>query len=191
MQKVLGDDPKFFETLAKSQSPGTLWIGCADSRVPETTILDSKPGDIFVHRNIANVVKADDLSSGSVIEYGVGNLKVKRIIICGHTRCGGAIAALGDADLGKTLNAWLAPLRELRRRHQAELNKLATEDEKALKLAELNVLRGLDVLRNNPIVQEAMHERGLTIHGTIFNLGSGELRALEDKKDAPKLWSPS
>ena len=89
-----------------------LWIGCADSRVPETTICRCQPGDIFVHRNIANCVHADDISAASVVEYAVTHLKVRKVVVCGHTKCGGANAALSDADLGTTLNTWLHPVRE-------------------------------------------------------------------------------
>ncbi len=179
MQRVVDEDPYFFETLAKGQSPETLWMGCADSRVPETTVLDAKPGDIFVHRNIANVIHSDDLNAGSVIEYAVAHLKVKRIIICGHTKCGGAIAALGDADLGETLNAWLGPLREIRRKHQSELDGLGSDDERAVRLAELNVLNSLEVLQQKETVKKAMTERGLSVHGALFHLASGELQTLE------------
>jgi carbonic anhydrase len=105
-------DPNAFVDLAKGQAPEILWIGCADSRVPETTVCHCKPGDIFVHRNIANTVHANDLNSASVVEYAVAHLKVKKVVVCGHTKCGGAAAALGDADLGETLNTWLHPVRE-------------------------------------------------------------------------------
>jgi carbonic anhydrase len=105
-------DPNTFSDLAKGQAPEILWIGCADSRVPETTVCNCKPGDIFVHRNIANTVHGNDLNSASVVEYAVAHLKVKKVVVCGHTKCGGAAAALGDADLGITLNTWLHPVRE-------------------------------------------------------------------------------
>lgn len=105
-------DPNTFSDLAKGQAPEILWIGCADSRVPETTVCNCKPGDIFVHRNIANTVHGGDLNSASVVEYAVAHLKVKKVVVCGHTKCGGAAAALGDADLGQTLNTWLHPVRE-------------------------------------------------------------------------------
>jgi carbonic anhydrase len=98
--------------LAQGQAPEILWIGCADSRIPETTVCHCKPGEIFVHRNIANTVHADDLSAASVVEYAVVHLKVKKVVVCGHTKCGGANAALSDVDLGVTLNAWLLPVRE-------------------------------------------------------------------------------
>jgi carbonic anhydrase len=111
-RKTSERDPNAFSELRKGQAPEVLWIGCADSRVPETTVCNCKPGEIFVHRNIANCVHADDISSASVVEYAITHLKVKKVVVCGHTQCGGANAALGDTDLGQTLNTWLHPVRE-------------------------------------------------------------------------------
>jgi hypothetical protein len=111
-QHTTAADPNAFVDLAKGQAPEILWLGCSDSRLSESTICQCKPGDIFVHRNIANTVHADDINSASVVEYAVAHLKVKKVVVCGHTKCGGATAALGDADLGQTLNTWLHPVRE-------------------------------------------------------------------------------
>lgn len=111
-RKKTEEDPAHFEELSKGQSPEVLWIGCADSRVPETTVCECKPGDIFVHRNIANCVHRDDINVASVVEYAVTHLKVQKVVVCGHTRCGGAVASLGDGDLGETLNTWLHATRE-------------------------------------------------------------------------------
>jgi carbonic anhydrase len=111
-QRTAEKDPNAFTALAAGQAPEILWIGCADSRVPETTVCHCKPGEIFVHRNIANTVHPNDLNAASVVEYAVTHLKVKKVVVCGHTKCGGAVASLGDADLGETLNAWLQPVRE-------------------------------------------------------------------------------
>jgi len=177
-QKTTSSDPQFFPTLAKGQAPEILWIGCADSRVPETTVCDCKPGDLFVHRNVANILHADDINSLSVIDYAVGVLKVKKIMVCGHTKCGGAIASLSDNDLGETLNKWVAPLRAIRKEHQAELDALEDEDARAVLLAELNVKACLETLKKNSTVISAMEERGLTLHGAIYDLGEGELRML-------------
>jgi carbonic anhydrase len=173
-------EPELLERNAKGQTPEVLWLGCADSRIPETTVCDCKPGDIFVHRNIANIIIPNDLSSSSVIEYAVGFVKVKRVMVCGHTSCGGANAAMGDDDLGDTLNTWLAPMRELRKKHAAELEKLATPDEKANRLAELNVHMSIQTLKKNPIIQTAIKERGLTLHGLIYDIPAGELQVLEE-----------
>jgi carbonic anhydrase len=110
--KQTAKNPDAFAILSKGQTPQILWIGCADSRIPETTICHCKPGDIFVHRNIANTIHADDYNAASVVEYAVTHLKVDKVVICGHTKCGGAMASLTDTDLGETLNRWLHPLRE-------------------------------------------------------------------------------
>jgi carbonic anhydrase len=181
-QRLALREPELLQRTAKGQTPEVLWLGCSDSRVPETTISDCKPGDIFVHRNIANVLTSKDISSASVIEYAVGHVKVKRVVVCGHTKCGGANAAMGDADLGDTLNAWLEPVRKLRRKHKEELDKLPNADAKANRLAELNVHQSLEVLRQNPIVQKAINDRGLTLHGVIYDIPAGELLVLEDGK---------
>jgi len=173
-------EPELFSKLGKGQSPEVLWLGCADSRIPETTICDCKPGDIFVHRNIANVIGSNDLNSASVIEFAVGFLKVQRIIVCGHTKCGGANAALGDADLGETLNTWLAPVRELRKKHKAELEALPDQEAQANRLAELNVFKSIETVNSYKVVQDAMRERGLTVHPVIYDIPQGELRVLDD-----------
>jgi hypothetical protein len=111
-QHTTAKDPNAFVDLAKGQAPEILWLGCSDSRLSESTICQCQPGDIFVHRNIANTMHANDINSASVVEYAVTHLKVKKVVVCGHTKCGGATAALGDADLGQTLNTWLHPVRE-------------------------------------------------------------------------------
>lgn len=177
-------DGDLLAKTAKGQAPETLWLGCSDSRVPETTLCECKPGDIFVHRNIANVVTTKDPSSAAVVAFAVGVLKVQRIVVCGHTKCGGANASLSDDDLGDALNEWLAPMRELRKKHKAELEKLADTDAKSTRLAELNVLNSLDALKQNEVVQKAIKERGLTLHGVIYDVPKAELRelAIEETK---------
>lgn len=185
-----------FMILSQGQSPQILWIGCADSRIPETTVCHCKPGDMFVHRNIANIIRPDDDNAASVVEYAVTHLKVNKVVVCGHTRCGGAIASLTDVDLGETLNRWLQPLRQyvqnpyqkfvqathltkkrLRRRHSAELDTL-DDEMRAARVAELNVHQSIDVLEQHPAIKRAMLERGLTTHGLIYNLATGRLKAL-------------
>ncbi|KAF2197045.1 hypothetical protein GQ43DRAFT_475790 [Delitschia confertaspora ATCC 74209] len=182
-------DPSVFTVLAAGQSPEILWIGCADSRVPETTICSCSPGDIFVHRNIANCVNPGDLSVAAVVEYAVVHLKVKKIVVCGHTGCGGAAAALGDGDLGGVLNEWLGPLRELRRKSGAVLERVE-EKEKGTVLAELNVKRGVDALRAMDNVKKAEKERGLEVHGVMFDLASGCLKLVDEVKGGNGLWTP-
>ncbi|PYH77034.1 carbonic anhydrase [Aspergillus uvarum CBS 121591] len=175
--KIAKEDPQLFPTLAVGQQPEILWIGCSDSRCPETTLLGLKPGDVFVHRNIANVLHASDLSSSAVIEYAVKHLRVKHVVVCGHTSCGGVAAALGNKQLG-ILDPWLMPLRQLREQHLSLLNSLPT-DEANLKLVELNVQEGVKTLKQKSVVLDAIQERGLRVHGLIYDVGSGVLRELD------------
>ncbi|PLN85213.1 carbonic anhydrase [Aspergillus taichungensis] len=169
--------PDLFPTLAAGQQPEILWIGCSDSRCPETTMLGLKPGDVFVHRNIANVLHVADLSSSAVIEYAVRHLRVRHVVICGHTSCGGVAAAMGNKQLG-ILDPWLMPLRQLREQHLATLQALSSEDA-MLRLAELNVQEGLRLLRQKNVVLEAVEQRGLQLHGLIYDVGSGVLRPMD------------
>jgi carbonic anhydrase len=170
-------DPELFESMSKGQSPQILWIGCADSRCPETTILGLNPGEIFCHRNIANILVNTDINSLSVIQFAVQYLKVKHIIVCGHTSCGGIAAALGNKKLG-LIDTWLMPLRTLRQENLELLNTL-DEKEQGLKLVELNVRAGVKCLLANPVVIDAMDERGLDVHGLIYDVGTGEMREIE------------
>jgi carbonic anhydrase len=175
--KTAKENPSLFPTLASGQHPEILWIGCADSRCPETTILGLQPGDVFVHRNIANIVQTSDLNSSAVIEYAVVYLKVKHIVLCGHTSCGGVAAALANKKLG-LIDTWLMPLRKLRQENLEMLQTMSSE-EGALKIVELNVLQGVRTLQENHVVLDAIQERGLKLHGLVYNVGSGELRELE------------
>lgn len=174
-------NPALFERLGKGQSPQILWIGCADSRCPETTILGLQPGDLFVHRNIANILTPTDLNSLSVIQYAVEYLRVKHIIVCGHTSCGGIAAALGNKKLG-LIDTWLMPLRKLRRDNLDLLGSL-DDKEQSLKMVELNVRSSVNVLEENPVVLDAMTERGLRVHGLIYDVGTGELKELDIEVD--------
>ncbi|ORY12846.1 carbonic anhydrase [Clohesyomyces aquaticus] len=186
-------DPKYFSKLSEGQWPDILWIGCADSRVPETTICNCKPGEIFVHRNIANCVHPHDVNTSAVVQYSVGVVKVKKVVVCGHTMCGGANHSLTDDDLGETLNTWLHPMRELRRKHKSELDALPDNNARSARVAELNVQSSLNVLREHPAIKQAVNERGLTLHGMIFDITSGQLRLLDEggSKKSNGLWSPN
>jgi carbonic anhydrase len=179
--RVASEKPDFFPKLAGGQSPEILWIGCSDSRCPETTILDLQPGDVFVHRNIANIVHATDLSANAVIEYAVKYLKVKHVVVCGHTSCGGVAAALGNQKLG-LIDTWLLPLRTLRKENLKMLESLPAP-EAALKLVELNVMHGVKTLKENSNILDAMAERDLQVHGLIYDIGKGELSELEIQED--------
>ncbi|CAG8307122.1 unnamed protein product [Penicillium salamii] len=171
------DHPELFPTLANGQKPQILWIGCSDSRCPETTFLGLHPGDVFVHRNIANVMHPGDLSSSAVIEYAVQYLRVSHVVVCGHTACGGVAAAMGNKNLG-ILDPWLLPLRQLRERNLELLSNM-TPDKAAMKLAELNVREGLNVVKQKGVVLNAIQERGLQLHGLIYDVGSGVLSELD------------
>jgi len=168
-------NPTFFEKLAAGQSPSILWLGCSDSRVPETTLLGLQPGDVFVHRNIANIISPTDINSSAVIEYAVVHLKVSHIVLCGHTRCGGAAGALGDSRIGGVLDAWLTPLKALRREHREELEGIKDPTERQTRMAELGVERGVQNLLSNYVVEDAIKDRGLTVHGVIFDVACGKL----------------
>ncbi|KAL8948782.1 MAG: hypothetical protein Q9222_005061 [Ikaeria aurantiellina] len=174
------NNPDMHAKNAKGQTPPILWLGCSDSRCPETTLLDAQPGDIFVHRNIANVIHPHDISSNAVIYYAVNALKVAHIVVCGHTSCGGVAAALGSSRIGGVMDAWLTPLRELRSGLQAS-GKLDGKDdkEKSLILVQENVKRGVDVVRMNAEVVTAMEERSLSVHGVVYDVGTGKLSELD------------
>lgn len=156
----------------------TVWIGCSDSRVPETTLLGLQPGDVFVHRNIANVVSPTDISISAVVEYAVKHLKVSHIVLCGHTSCGGAAAALGDSQVGGVLDTWLTPLKAVRKANLAELDGIKDTGKRGVRLAELNVERGVETLLSMFVVEEAVKERGLKVHGVLYDIGCGRIRDL-------------
>ncbi|KIH94189.1 carbonic anhydrase [Sporothrix brasiliensis 5110] len=171
-------NPSFFPNLASGQSPKFLWLGCSDSRCPETTILGLQPGDVFVHRNIANIISPTDINTSAVIEYAVVHLKVKYIVLCGHSSCGGSVAALSDSRVGGVLDTWLTPLKALRAAHSEELAAIRDDKVRAVRMAELNVEAGVKVLLANVVIQEAIKERGLEVHGCLFDLPSGRVRDL-------------
>ncbi|KAI7565451.1 carbonic anhydrase [Hortaea werneckii] len=176
------NDPDFFPTCAQGQAPRILWLGCSDSRAPETTLLGLKPGDVFTHRNIANIISPTDLSLLSVVEFSVFHLKVQHIVVCGHTSCGGVAGSMANGKLGGPLDIWLQPMRALREKHAAELAKLDGA-EKMNHMAKLNVSAGVDVLKRIPTVIDAMRERGLEVHGVLYHLASGKLEEVECKED--------
>jgi carbonic anhydrase len=155
-----------------------VWIGCSDSRVPETTLLGLQPGDVFVHRNIANVVSPTDISISAVVEYAVKHVKVSHIVLCGHTCCGGAAAALGDSQVGGVLDTWLTPLKAVRKANLAELDGIKDVGKRGIRLAELNVERGVETLLSMFTVEEAIRERGLKVHGVLYDIGCGKIRDL-------------
>lgn len=174
IQDKLEVDSNYFENLGKGQTPELLYIGCSDSRVSTEELMGAKPGEVFVHRNIANMVISIDLNAMSVINYAVDFLKVKHIIVCGHYACGGVKAAMQSVDLG-LLNPWLRNIRDVYRIHKNELNHISDEEKKYDRLVELNVQEQCVNLIKTAAVQKAVRERGLTVHGWVFDVHTGKI----------------
>lgn len=172
-------DPDFFARLADRQSPQILWIGCSDSRVPANQIIDLDPGEVFVHRNIANVVVHSDFNCLSVLEFAVEVLKVEHVIVCGHYGCGGVKAAGENHHLG-LIDNWLRHIRDVRQKHDSLLSAIAGDAERTNRLCELNVIEQVRNICHTTVVQEAW-ERGqtLSIHGWIYAVENGLLKDLE------------
>lgn len=173
----LENDKDYFENLSKGQTPSMLYIGCSDSRVTAEEMMGVHPGEVFVHRNIANLVNNVDLNVMSVINYGVRHLKVKHVVVCGHYYCGGVKAAMQAQDLG-ILNPWLRGIRDVYRLHKDELNNISNEDDRYNRLIELNVQEQCINIIKTAAVQQAYYERGLLVHGWIFDVKTGKLKDL-------------
>jgi len=178
-KKIKKQNPNFFKMLSKQQSPEYLWIGCSDSRVPANEIVGLLPGEIFVHRNIANVIVHTDLNALSVIQFAVDVLKVKHIIVCGHYGCGGIKAALENKEHG-LIDNWLRHIKDVYRYHQNELDKIKTEKGKVNKLCELNVFEQVANVCKTTIVQNAWKAgQELTVHGWIYGIENGLIKDLK------------
>lgn len=177
-ENIKASDPDFFQTLAKQQSPRYLWIGCADSRVPATQLVGMVPGEMFVHRNVANVVDHTDFNCLSVMQYAVDVLKVEHIIVCGHHGCGGVKAAMDNLQLG-LIDNWLRHVQDVLHEHEALLANVKDEDERLERLCELNVIEQVVNVGRTTIVQSAW-QRGqeVVVHGWIYRLEDGLLRDL-------------
>ena len=175
---IKASDPEFFQSLAKQQSPGFLWIGCSDSRVPSTQLAGLAPGEMFVHRNVANVVVHTDFNCLSVMQYAVDVLQVKHIIVCGHDGCGGVKAAMDNLQFG-LIDNWLRHVQDVLHAHEDELAKIEDESERLDRLCELNVIEQVLSVSRTTIVQNAW-QRGqeLAVHGWIYGLQDGLLRDL-------------
>lgn len=172
------DEPGYFERLATRQTPEYFWIGCSDSRVPANVVAGLDPGEVFVHRNVANVVHSADMNFLSSLEFAVDSLGVRDIIVCGHYGCGGVRAATEDLPHGLA-DHWLEPIRRLARSYALDLAQVATIEEKRDRLAELNVIEGVRRVAETPIVQRAWGRQiELSIHGLIYGLKDGLLRDL-------------
>lgn len=189
----LEKDENYFMDLSKGQKPELLYIGCSDSRVTAEELMGVQPGDAFVHRNIANMVISIDLNTMSVVEYAVKHLEVNHVIVCGHYYCGGVKAAMQSADLG-ILNPWLRNIRDVYRIHQEELDSIQDEDMRYNRLVELNVQEQCVNVIKTAVVQKAIRDRNLTIHGWVFDINSGKLIDLkidfkEILKDIMKIYT--
>jgi carbonic anhydrase len=174
IQSKIQDDPGYFENLNKGQKPDVLYIGCSDSRVTAEELMGLSPGEVFVHRNVANIVNAIDLNAQSVINYAVKYLEVNHIVICGHYSCGGVKAAMEPKDMG-ILNPWLRNIRDVYRAHKDELNAISDEQARYDRLAELNVREQAINVVKLAAVQKAIRNRGLQVHGWVFDIKNGKL----------------
>jgi carbonic anhydrase len=174
----LADDPGYFERLVDIQNPEFLWIGCSDSRVPANEITGTQPGEIFVHRNIANMVVHTDLNLLSVLHYAVNVLHVKHVIVCGHYGCGGVKAAMTNHDYG-IINKWLRNIKDVQRYHRDEINGMPTEEQKLNKLIELNVQEQVMNLAKTSIIQKSWKETQFPhLHGWVYDLHDGITRPI-------------
>lgn len=174
VSEKLAIDEDYFSKLAEGQHPEFLYIGCSDSRVTAEEMMGLHPGEVFIHRNIANMVNSVDLSVMAVINYAVRHLKVNHVVVCGHYYCGGIKAAMQPADLG-ILNPWLRNIRDVYRLHKEELNLIPDENSRYNRLIELNVQEQCINLIKTAAVQQAYKERGLMVHGWVFDVHSGKL----------------
>lgn len=186
------DDPEYFKKLSLGQKPDYLWIGCSDSRVPANEITRTESGEMFVHRNIANVVIHTDFNVMSVLEYAVTVLKIKHIIVCGHYGCGGIRAAMSHRTFG-LVDKWLRHIKDVYNKHSLELDAINDEDKRADRLTELNVISQVRNLAETKIIQKAWHSgQELQIHGWVYGLNSGlvtELKAVyNDKNDVDPIY---
>ncbi len=173
VEDQLALDKDFFKDLAKGQNPQLLWIGCSDSRVPANEIVGGKPGDVFVHRNIANMVVHSDMNMLSVLDYAVNVLKVKHVIVCGHYGCGGVKAALGNSSIG-IIDNWIRHIKDVYRLHKDELDSIANEEERFNTFVEVNVKEQVFDLAKTSIVQNAWkNNQELYLHGWVYGLNSG------------------
>ena len=177
------NDPKYFDRLAHLQTPEFLWIGCSDSRVPANEITNTQPGEIFVHRNVANLVIHTDVNLLSVLDYAVTYLKVKHVIVCGHYGCGGIKAAMTNHDFKQVLNMWLRNIKDVYRLYNEELNGIQDEETKFDRLVELNVKEQVLHLAKTSIVQRAWkNEQRPDIHGWVYGLKDGIINPVFEMK---------
>ena len=179
VSKNLEKDPEFFNRLANGQQPPLLWIGCSDSRVPANEIIGAQPGEVFVHRNIANMVIHTDISMLSVLDYAVNVLNVKHIIVCGHYGCGGVQAAMGNKNIG-LIDNWIRHIKDVYRHHATELNSIDGEKDRFNRFVELNVVEQVFDLAKTSIVQGTWKKKKeLHIHGWVYDINDGIIKDLD------------
>lgn len=179
VEQSLAKDPNYFQDLAKGQTPPLLWIGCSDSRVPANEIIGAKPGEVFVHRNIANMVVHTDMNMLSVLDYAVNVLKVKHVLVCGHYGCGGIKAAMGNSSIG-IIDNWIRHIKNVYRLHNEYLDSIQDEDKRFNTFVEINVKEQVFDLAKTSIVQWAWkNEQELTLHGWVYGLNSGFVTDLQ------------
>jgi len=177
-EQAVNNDPEFFNRLKNTQTPEYLWIGCSDSRVPPDSITGTRPGEIFIHRNIANMVVHTDLNMLSVLQYAVEVLKVKHVIVCGHYGCGGVKAAMTHQSLG-IINKWLRNIKDVYRMHQDEVNFLPNDEERLNRLIELNVQEQVMNLAKTSIIQQAWKDNNAPhLHGWVYGLNDGLIKPI-------------
>ncbi|MCB9364014.1 MAG: carbonate dehydratase [Flavobacteriales bacterium] len=179
VKRKLAEDENFFANLADGQQPPVLWIGCADSRVPANELIGAKAGEVFVHRNIANMVIHSDMSMLSVLDYAVNVLKVRHIIVCGHYGCGGVKAAMGNQNIG-LIDNWIRHIKDIYRFHHEELNNIKDEKKRFDRFVELNVVEQVYDLAKTSIVQTAWkNDQVLHVHGWVYNIRDGNVIDLD------------
>lgn len=181
--EMVQDDADYFNRLAKIQTPEFLWIGCSDSRVPSNQITGTQPGEIFVHRNVANLVINTDVNLLSVIDYAVNHLKVKHVIVCGHYGCGGIKAATTQADFKPVLNMWLRNIKDVYRLHREELDAIKDEESRCDRLVELNVQEQVMNLAKTSVIQHCW-KKGMRpdLHGWVYGLKDGIIKPVMEMK---------
>jgi carbonic anhydrase len=181
--EMVQEDPDYFTRLAHLQTPDFLWIGCSDSRVPANEITGTQPGEIFVHRNVANMVVNTDVNLLSVLDYAVNHLKVKHVIVCGHYGCGGIKAATTNNDFKPVLNMWLRNIKDVYRFHRKELDAIADIDQRTDRLTELNVQEQVFNLAKTSIIQKAWkQEQRPDLHGWVYGLNNGIIKPVFEMK---------
>ncbi|MFZ1261713.1 MAG: carbonic anhydrase [Chitinophagaceae bacterium] len=181
--RKLAEDPGFFERLLHVQSPEFLWIGCSDSRVPPDQITQTEPGEIFIHRNVANLVVNTDVNLMSVVDYAVNHLKIKHVVVCGHYGCGGVKAAISNTDFNQVLNMWLRNIKDKYRIHRKELELISDENKKVDRLVEINVKEQVFNLAKTAIIQKAWSsEQRPDLHGWVYDLHDGIIKPVVEMK---------